>query len=142
MGLVSAAVRVALICPAPPGSRLGNRVTALRWQRMLRGLGHRAFIATGPTSRACDALIALHARRSAEAVRASSAKHPERPLVVALTGTDLYRDIHRHAGARQSLRLAGWLIVLHDGAVEDLPSPLRRKARVVPQSAPRPNARR
>ena len=128
-------MRVALICPAPPRSRLGNRITALRWQRILRELGHKAFIDTGGPSRGCDALIALHARRSAESVRNSSERHPERPLVVALTGTDLYRDIHRDARARRSLQLAGWLIVLHDGAVRALPRAVRAKARVVPQSA-------
>jgi len=129
-------VRVALICPAPAGSRLGNRITALRWRQMLRELGHRAFIATGGTSRSCDALIALHAGKSAKAVQVSRETHPERPLVVALTGTDLYRDIHRDPRARRSLELAGWLIVLHDGAARALPRALRGKARVVPQSAP------
>ena len=129
-------MRVALICPAPAGSRLGNRVTALRWQRILRQLGHHPFVATGGTLRDCDALIALHARRSAEAVRSWSERNPDRPLVVALTGTDLYRDIHRDPQARRSLQLAGWLIVLHDGAVGALPPAARAKARVVPQSSP------
>jgi len=129
-------VRVALICPAPPGSRLGNRITALRWQRMLRELGHRAFIATGGTSRAYDAMIALHAAKSAEAVRLSRQRYPKRPIVVALTGTDLYRDIHDDAAARESLRIADRLIVLHDGASRELSPALRRKVIVVPQSAP------
>ncbi len=145
--IICAAVRVALICPAPPGSRVGNRITALRWQRMLSVLGHRAFVATGGTSRSCDALIALHAKRSAEAVRVSRETHPERPLVVALTGTDLYHDIHRDLRARRSLELAGWLIVLHGRAARELPAALRHKVRVVPQSAtplrrrPKPTAR-
>src|SRR5262249_21388201 len=145
--IICAAVRVALICPAPPGSRVGNRITALRWQRMLRGLGHRAFIATGGTSRSYDALIALHAKRSAEAVRDARETHPERPLVVALTGTDLYQDIHRDRSARRSLDLPGWLIVLHGRASRELPAKQRPKVRVVPQSAtpvrkkPRPRPR-
>jgi putative glycosyltransferase (TIGR04348 family) len=129
-------VRVALICPAPPGSRLGNRITALRWQRMLRELGHRPFIATGPTSRRHDAMIALHAGKSAEAVRLSRQQYPGRPVVVALTGTDLYRDIHHDPAARRSLRLADRLIVLHDRAARELPVAVRGKAVVVPQSAP------
>jgi putative glycosyltransferase (TIGR04348 family) len=129
-------VRVALICPVPPGSRLGNRITALRWQRILRELGHRAFIATGNTSRDFDAMIALHARKSAEAVRASRQMHPARPVVLALTGTDLYHDIHHDLAAQRSLQLADWLIVLHSGAQRELPLRLRHKVRLVPQSAP------
>jgi putative glycosyltransferase (TIGR04348 family) len=131
-------VRVALICPAPPGSRLGNRITALRWARMLRELGHRAFIAEGGAGGRSDALIALHARKSAEAVRASRALHRERPVAVALTGTDLYRDIHLDREAQESLELADLLIVLHPGGASELPARLRPKVRVVPQSAPVP----
>jgi putative glycosyltransferase (TIGR04348 family) len=129
-------VRVALICPAPPRSRLGNRITALRWRKMLRELGHRAFIASDSPLPGYDAMIALHARRSAEAVRDSREMHPEKPVVVALTGTDLYRDIHHDLSAQRSLRLADRLIVLHSGAVRELPPTLRRKVVLVPQSAP------
>jgi putative glycosyltransferase (TIGR04348 family) len=135
-------VRVAIVCPAPRGSRLGNRITALRWQKMLRDLGHRAFIATRGTSRPYDALIALHARKSAEAVRVSREQHPERPIAVALTGTDLYRDIHRDAPAKRSLELADVLVVLHGAAARELSATLRRKVLVVPQSAPAPRISR
>jgi putative glycosyltransferase (TIGR04348 family) len=126
-------MRVALICPAPAGSRLGNRITALRWRRMLSALGHRAFLAEpGPAPR-CDLLIALHARRSAEAVRTAA---PGTRVVVALTGTDLYRDIRTDADAQRSIELAERLIVLHPGAETELPRRLRGKVRLVPQSAP------
>lgn len=134
--LVCPAVRVALICPVPPGSRLGNRITALRWQRMLRDLGHQAFIDTGSTSRNYDAMIALHAGKSAGAVRLSRERYPGRPVVVALTGTDLYQDIHHDPAAREALRLADRLIVLHDLAARALPPAMRGKAIVVPQSVP------
>lgn len=129
-------MRVALICPAPPRSLLGNRITAGRWQRMLRELGHRVFIETEATTRPCDLLIALHARKSAEAVRLSRARFPGRPIAVALTGTDLYRDIHHDESAQRSLELADRLIVLHGGGADELPRRLRSKVRVVPQSAP------
>jgi len=130
-------VRVALICPVPPGSRLGNRITALRWQRMLRALGHRPFISTANPARDFDAMIALHARKSAEAVRATRQTHPTRPVAVALTGTDLYHDIHHDLAAQRSLQLADRLIVLHSGAARELPPRLRHKVRLVPQSAPK-----
>ena len=130
-------MRVALICPVPPGSRLGNRITALRWQRILRELGHRPFIATAHPSRDFDAMIALHARKSAEAVRVSRQTHPMRPIALALTGTDLYHDIHHDLAAQRSLQLADRLIVLHSGARRELPLRLRHKVLLVPQSAPK-----
>lgn len=83
-------------------------------------------------------MVALHARRAAEAVRIARLRHPERPIVVALTGTDLYRDIHEDESAKRSLELADRLIVLHPGAADELPRRLRAKVRVVPQSAPPP----
>lgn len=131
-------MRIALVCPAPPGSRSGNRVTALRWQRVLRGLGHAPFIATGLPARGYDLLVAQHALRSAEAVRLSREHHPERPIVVALTGTDLYRDIHREPAAQRSLDLADGLIVLHAGGAQELPARWRAKVRVIPLSAAPP----
>jgi putative glycosyltransferase (TIGR04348 family) len=129
-------VRVALICPAPAGSRLGNRVTALRWAAMLRAAGHRVVLADPGSAPPCDVLLALHARKSAASVARSRQVAPGRPIVVALTGTDLYVDIHRDAQAKRSLELADLLIVLHGRAAEELPARLRGKVRVVPQSAP------
>jgi putative glycosyltransferase (TIGR04348 family) len=57
-------------------------------------------------------------------------------VVVALTGTDLYRDIHRERAAQRSLELADLLVVLHGGAARELPLRHRHKARLVPQSSP------
>ena len=59
-------------------------------------------------------MIALHARRSAASVAAWRAAHPQRPLVLVLTGTDLYRDIDSDADAQRSLQLADRLVVLND----------------------------
>jgi putative glycosyltransferase (TIGR04348 family) len=128
-------VRVVLVCPFARGSRLGNRITALRWKKLIQSLGHRAAITTGPPRTGYDVLVALHARRSAGAVRWSHDRYPDRRIVLALTGTDLYRDIHRNEDARRALLLADRLVVLHGRAVPALPRALRRKARVIRQSA-------
>jgi putative glycosyltransferase (TIGR04348 family) len=119
---------------------LGNRVTALRWQRIVRLLGHRAWIDDELGTKRYDVLVALHARRSAEAVRVSRDRYPERPIVVALTGTDLYHDIHCDEDARRSLVIADRLIVLHPGGAAELPAELRHKVHVVPQSAVAPTS--
>lgn len=125
---------IQMICPAPPGSLYGNRVTALRWARILRGLGHRVSIAQQYTGEPCDLLIALHARRSADAVFRFRDCYPERPLIVALTGTDLYRDLRRDRRARQVLELATRLTVFQPLALNELPIRLRGKVEVLYQS--------
>jgi len=127
-------MRIAIICPAPPGSLSGNRVTALRWARILRDLGHHVTISGQYDGGGPDLLVALHARRSAKTARDFHKRWPDRPLVVALTGTDVYHDIHHDAAARRSLELATRLTVLQPLAIEQLPAGIRGKARVIHQS--------
>ena len=83
---------ILIVSPALAEANNGNWHTASRWARMLRN--HcRIGIAPRWNGEPYDLLIALHARRSAPSIEAWSAAHPTRPLVVVLTGTDLYRDI-------------------------------------------------
>lgn len=89
------------------------------------------------TDRHADAMVALHARRSAASIHAWAAQHPGKPLIVVLTGTDLYRDIGFDTSAQQSLHLATHLVVLQEAGLAVLPKALQSKARVIFQSAPR-----
>ena len=73
-------MRIRIVTPAPRGSRYGNRVTAQRWARLLRELGHRVTIAQEYKRAQSDVLIALHARRSAESIAQFHRLHPDRPL--------------------------------------------------------------
>ena len=82
-------MRILVVTPARPGSRNGNRVTALRWVRILRRLGHRVRLAETYGGERCDLLVALHARKSHASVARFREERPGAPLVVALTGTDL-----------------------------------------------------
>ena len=82
-------------------------------------------------------MIALHARRSAASIQAWAAQYPGKPLVLVLTGTDLYRDIQTDASAIRSLDLATHLVVLQEAGLAALPDGVRSKARVIFQSAPR-----
>ena len=127
---------ISLVTPAPPRSRVGNRTTALRWARILRALGHTVRISVNHDARRSDAMIALHAWRSAEAIDNFKARYPERPLILALTGTDLYRFIHTHPDTTlYSIRLADRLVVLHELAYQALPSSTHPKIHVIYQSA-------
>jgi putative glycosyltransferase (TIGR04348 family) len=132
-------MRIIIITPAPPGSRKGNRVTALRWARLLRQLGHRIAIRQEYKGERCDVLVTLHARRSFDSVERFRRLHPDLPLVVTLTGTDLYDEIHRDPSARKALELASRLVVLQPLGIEELPKELQSKTRVIYQSneAPR-----
>mgnify|MGYP000055985149 CR=1 FL=1 len=99
-------MRIRIVTPAPPRSQSGNRITALRWARLLRQLGHRVAVATEYRRARCDLLVVLHARRGYPSVRRFRRLRPGVPLVVALTGTDLNRDLPRDRRARRSLELA------------------------------------
>ncbi len=128
-------MKIALITPAAPGSRHGNRGTATRWASMLRELGHTVSIQVDWDGAATDVMLALHARRSHASIRNYAMCYPDQPLILALTGTDLYRDIRTDAEAQASMQLATRMIVLQDMGLAELAPPLRRKTRVVYQSA-------
>jgi putative glycosyltransferase (TIGR04348 family) len=86
-------------------------------------------------------MIALHARRSFESIRKFRQRHPDLPLIVVLTGTDLYRDIWTNPKARQSLELATRLIVLQSKGMAELPERFHAKTRVIYQSAEQTNGK-
>ncbi len=126
--------QVCLITPYGALANNGNWHTAARWQHFLRGAA-RLRLATEWDGLPADLMIALHARRSAASIHAFAAAHPDRPLCVVLTGTDLYRDIGSDAAAQRSLQLATCLVVLQELGPEAVPEPYRAKTRVIYQSA-------
>lgn len=127
-------MRIGIVTPAPPGSRYGNRVTALRWAQILKSLGHRIGIFQEYQEERFDLLIALHALRSHQSIKRFHQQYSGRPIIVALTGTDLYRDLRRSKHAQQSLQLATRIIVLQPKARDELDGPLRKKVRIIYQS--------
>jgi putative glycosyltransferase (TIGR04348 family) len=127
--------RIAIVTPARPGARNGNRHTAMRWAAFLRDAEHRVSVAPAWDGRDCDLLIALHARRSHESIASYRRARPRGPLCVVLTGTDLYRDLPGSREARHSLELADRIVVLQREALRRLSPAQRRKARVIHQSA-------
>jgi putative glycosyltransferase (TIGR04348 family) len=130
-------VKIRLITPVPRGSLQGNGVTARRWARLLRELGHQARVEAEYESGAADVLVALHALKSHASAKRFRALHSDGFLVVALTGTDLYTK--GSSAARDSLHLADRLVVLQPLALRALPPQYRSKASVVYQSATPPS---
>ncbi|MDO9074499.1 MAG: selenoneine biosynthesis selenosugar synthase SenB [Rubrivivax sp.] len=132
---------IVIVTPAFASANNGNWQTARRWARFLSPayrvrLAGRwdAADADPDVGGDADLLIALHARRSASSAAAWRAAHPSRPLLLALTGTDLYRDIHTDTSAQRSLALADALIVLNQFGAKQLPAEYRSKCEVVLQS--------
>lgn len=152
-------MHVAIATPVRPGTSSGNDVTASRWQRRLAELGHHVEVVeltpaegegfrsdSSDVAPAADLLVVLHARRCAAAVAGSKAARPDRPVVVALAGTDLYRDLPDDADAAAAIGAADRLVVLQPLAVDRLAGfhpDLAAKAHVVQQSveAPVPDRR-
>jgi putative glycosyltransferase (TIGR04348 family) len=129
--------RILIVSPAAARDNNGNWQTASRWARFLRGryrVDVRAdFAGADP---APDLLIALHARRSAAAIKSFKTAHPDRPCALVLTGTDLYRDIDTSPEARSSLESADALVVLQEAGLARLAPQLQAKTQVIYQSSP------
>ncbi len=92
-------------------------------------------------------MLALHARRSANAITAwansrspgqagSAVAQPVPGLAVVLTGTDLYRDILTDPVTQRSVQLAQRLVVLQAMGLSALPGALQARASVIFQSTP------
>lgn len=130
-------MRISIVTPEAAAGRPGNRVTADRWADILRGLGHDPEVMGRYGDEPCDLLVALHARKSHGSVLRFRRRNPEAPLVVALTGTDLYRDMEDpDSPAWESAERADCLVVLQERAPEALPERLWEKTRVIYQSVP------
>ncbi len=124
---------IVIVTPALAEANNGNWQTASRWARLLAP-AYRVTLASTWQGGDADLLIALHARRSAASIAAWRQAHPTRALLLALTGTDLYRDIDHDADAQASLHSADGLIVLNELGALRLPAAHRAKCHVELQS--------
>lgn len=131
-------MKITLVTPAPAQIHTGNRTTADRWARLLRELGNEVNVQRDWNGEQCDLLIALHARHSFTAMQRFREKHRRAPLILALTGTDIYDDLVKDAEATRSLDLATRIVVLQELAVGAVPESARGKVNVIYQSAGRP----
>ena len=126
-----------VVCIVTPGTRSannGNWRTAARWAAMLQSR-YKIILQTHWDAAPADAMLALHAKRSADSVAAFRDARPGCPIAVVLTGTDLYRDLPDNPQARRSLDLADRIVTLQEDALRMLEPAWRRKATVIFQSA-------
>src|SRR5215468_12405729 len=129
-------MKIVVITPARSSSRSGNQTTSMRWMRILRELGHDVHITHRYNGAAADLMIALHAWRSSDSIRNFRERYPDRPLIVGLSGTDVYDYIDRDpAPTLRSLACADRLVALQELARRRVPARFRGKVRVVHQSA-------
>jgi putative glycosyltransferase (TIGR04348 family) len=132
-------MKIVLITPEGPTSRTGNRVAASRWARILRRLGHRVRVTSDYDGRPADLMVAVHAWRSAAAIARFKARHPAQPVVLQLSGTDIYQYIRSDPGPTlRSMALADRLVALNDLAWRVVPKQLRARLGVIHQSAVSP----
>jgi putative glycosyltransferase (TIGR04348 family) len=129
------ALYISLVRPFSTVKHIGEEHTAGRWANILRQLGHKVHEQMHWSEEACDMMIAIHARKSASAIRAFRQTYPDKPLLLIMTGTDLYQDLPDDVEAQESLELADRLIVLQAEGMKALPEKYHAKTRIIYQSA-------
>jgi putative glycosyltransferase (TIGR04348 family) len=129
-------MKIIIITPVRASSRSGNGATSARWTRILRELGHDVRAANRYNGEPAELMIALHAWRSSNSIREFRERYPDRPLIVALSGTDIYEYIDSDPEPTlRSLACADRLVALQRLARRRVPAKFQRKVRVVYQSA-------
>jgi putative glycosyltransferase (TIGR04348 family) len=135
-------MKIVIITPEGPTSRTGNKVAASRWARILRKLGHRVRVSFDYDGRPADLLVAVHAWRSAKSIERFKAKYPRRPVVLQLSGTDIYGYLKTDpVPTLRAMELADRLVALNDLAWRTVPKRLRSRLCVIHQSAAPPRRR-
>lgn len=135
MKKIMVTANIVIVTPAKSGTLHGNRTTALRWEQHLCAAGFQTEVLTDWQQGNQDIMIALHAARSHASMRAWKQHHPEKPLILIMTGTDLYRDLFAgNAQALASLALADQIVLLQPEAIKCIPETYHSRCRVIYQS--------
>jgi len=135
-------MKIVLITPKGPTSRTGNTVSASRWAGILRKLGHRVRVGFEYDGGPADLMVAVHAWRSAASIERFKARHPQRPLILQLSGTDIYGYLESDPKRTlRSMESADRLVALNELAWRAVPRRLRARLVFIPQSAVPPAVR-
>ena len=104
MTTISPTPLIEIVTPAPPGSLHGNRINALRWQGFLKNLGYSSRLTQSWSGNHINLLIALHAYRSHSSILQFKQQYPSHPVILMMTGTDLYRDLLSEGEVRRAVQ--------------------------------------
>jgi len=130
-------MKITIVTPAQKGDRSGNRATANRWAAILKKLGHRPRTLTEYDGAPSDAMLAIHAWRSANSIRRFREDYPDSPLILCLAGTDINKFQATHPEETYgSMTRADHLVCLHDRVERAIPRRFHKKLHVIRQSAP------
>ena len=123
-----------IVTPGVNWVATGNRFSAEVFGSFIADLGHRVTTAGQWDSETdADALVALHAEKSHDSIRRFREKHSDRPIILVLTGTDIYPDLS--SIAIESVEAANRLVCLQDKALKKIPAEYLDKAQVIRHSA-------
>jgi len=106
----------------------------LRWQGFLKKLGHHVGISNRWSGKSTDALIALHAYRSHASIAQFRKLNPNNPIILIITGTDVYRDMASHPEVLKSMEMSDAIVVLQSAALAMIPKHLQTKTHIIYQS--------
>ena len=106
----------------------------MRWQGFLKKLGHQVEISNRWSGKNTDALIALHAYRSHASIVQFRKLHPNSPIILIITGTDVYRDMASHPEVLKSMEISDAIVILQSAALTMIPKHLQTKTHVIYQS--------
>jgi putative glycosyltransferase (TIGR04348 family) len=109
-------------------------MTALRWKGFLEKSNYAIRVSEAWSGKPTELLIALHAFRSHPSIALFRKAHPDKPIVLIMTGTDLYRDMPSHPEVIQSMQMVDAIVVLQSAALDLIPSKLKKKTQLIHQS--------
>ena len=95
-------------------------------------------IAGDRVDQSTDAMVAIHAWRSAAAIHHFKTCHPARPVILQLSGTDIYQYLTEDPSPTlRSMLLADRLVALNSLAWRVVPKKFHAKLQVIFQSVPK-----
>ncbi len=123
-------MHIALVSPSVAGVTTGNLRSAEDYLGVFRRLGHRVAVSrTWSGEPTPDVLVALHGAKSHAAITRFRAAHPDKPIVLVLTGTDIYPE--PDSKTLESMAIADRMVSLQDRAPRKIPDDLRHKNRTI-----------